>query len=88
MMPVLKFACLAVYALGLAGFAGLVHGPWASGGEILTIAFLGVHALELLVAFKYLHLYRGPLAASVALAMLFGLFHWAPLARQAKAAKP
>ena len=87
MMPVLKFACLAVYALGLAGFAGLVHGPWASGGEILAIAFLIVHTLELLVAFKYLHLYRGPLAVSVALTLLFGLFHWAPLARQAKAGK-
>ena len=84
MFLVMKFACLAAYALGLAGLLGMVHGPLASVGAILTIALLGIHALELLVAYKFLARYRGPLAVSVALAMLFGLLHWAPLARQAK----
>ena len=82
MSLVMKIACLAVYALGLAGLLGLVHGPAATVGEIVSIALLGVHALELLFAFRFLHRHRGSMAASIALSMLFGVLHWAPLARQ------
>ena len=82
MFLLMKIACLAVYALGLAGLAGLVHGPAATVGELVSIAFLAVHALELLYAYRFLHRHRGPMAASIALAMLFGVIHWAPLARQ------
>ncbi len=85
MSLVMKIACLAAYALGLAGVFGLVHGPLASAGEILSIALLGIHALELLFAFRFLGRYRGGMAASVVLALLFGVLHWAPLARQPKA---
>lgn len=81
MVLVLKVACLALYALGVAGVVGLVHGPAALIGEIGTLAFLGIHALELLFAFRFLRRYPGSMAASIALAMLFGLLHWAPLAR-------
>lgn len=82
MSLLMKIACLAVYALGLAGAAGLVHGPAATVGEIVTIALLGLHALELLFAFRFLHRHRGSMAASIALSLLFGVLHWAPLARQ------
>ncbi len=82
MSLVMKIACVAVYALGLAGLLGLVHGPAASLGAIVSIALLGVHAVELLFVFKVLGRYRGGMAASIALAMLFGVLHWAPLARR------
>jgi hypothetical protein len=85
MSLVIKLACLVVYALGLAGVAGLIHGPWASAGEILSIALLGIHALELLYAFRFLHRHRGSMAASVLLALLFGILHWGPLARRSDA---
>jgi len=85
MSLLMKIACLAVYALGLAGALGLVHGPAAAVGEIVSIALLGIHALELLFAFRFLHRYAGSMAVSILLAMLFGVLHWAPLARQHKA---
>ena len=82
---VINFACIVVYALGIAGVVGLVRGPLASAGEILSIVLLGVHALELLFAFKFLHRHKGSMGASVLLALLFGVLHWAPLARQPRA---
>ena len=82
---VMKIACLAAYALGIAALVGLIHGPLASVAAMVTVALLGVHALELLYAFKFLHRYRGSMGVSVLLAMLFGVLHWAPLVRQPKA---
>ena len=85
MSLVMKFACLVVYALGIAGLAGLSHGPLASAGEMLSILLLGVHALELLYAFRFLHRHKGSMGASVVLALLFGVLHWMPLKRQSRA---
>jgi len=82
---VMKIACLVAYALGIAALLGLIHGPLASAAAIVTIALLGVHALELLYAFKFLHRYPGSMGVSVLLALLFGVLHWAPLARQPRA---
>jgi uncharacterized protein YhhL (DUF1145 family) len=84
MSVAMKIACLAAYALGFCALAGLVHGPLAAAAAIVTIALLGVHALELLYAFRFLHRHRGSMAASILLALLFGVLHWAPLARRAK----
>jgi len=81
----MKIACLAAYALGFCALVGLVHGPLASAAAIVTIVLLGVHALELLYAFRFLHRHRGSMAASLALALLFGVLHWAPLARRPEA---
>ena len=85
MSLVTKIACLVAYALGVAALVGLIHGPLASIAAMVTIALLGVHALELLYAFRFLHRHRGSMGASVLLALLFGVLHWAPLARQPKA---
>ncbi len=85
MSNLMKLACVAAYVVAIAALLGLVHGPVARVAEMLSIALPGIHALELFVAFKYLGRYRGPLAASVALALLFGVLHWAPLARQGRA---
>jgi uncharacterized protein YhhL (DUF1145 family) len=84
MSVALKIACLAAYALGLCALAGLVHGPLAAAAAIVTIVLLGIHALELLYAFRFLHRHRGSMAASVVLALLFGVLHWALLARRPK----
>jgi len=79
---VMRIACLVAYALGIAAFAGLVHGPLAAAAAIVTIGLIGLHALELLYAFRFLHRHQGSLGMSVVLALLFGVLHWAPLARR------
>ena len=53
----------------------------------LALVLLGVHALECLLAFKYIKRYTGPLWVSLALSLLFGLLHWMPLARAARHAE-
>jgi len=83
MNSLLKAACIAAYTLALARLLGLLSPEamprvtWIAGG------LLGIHTLELLFVFKHVRLYRGPLAASVVLTLLFGLLHWKPLADQA-----
>ena len=77
---ILKLCCLALYGLALASLAGLVVPAWAGTLANTAMAVLLFHALELVFAFKYVRLYRGPLAVSVALTLLFGLLHWKPLA--------
>ena len=72
----LKAACIAAYALALSPGA-MPRVTWVAGG------LLAIHALELLFVFKHVRLYRGPLAASVVLTLLFGLLHWKPMADQA-----
>ena len=77
----LRANCLAVYGLALLGLGVTLpggFGPWIQG---IAVALLAIHLLETLFAFKYLHRYRGPLALSVMLCLLFGLMHWLPLAR-------
>lgn len=82
MISVLKGACLAVYLLALAGtlieFPASIASPVRYGALVL----LGAHALEVLVAFRAVRRYRGPLLLSVALTLLFGFLHWIPLARE------
>ena len=43
-----------------------------------------MHSVELLLMFKHVRLYRGPLAVSMLLTLLFGVLHWMPLARKAR----
>ncbi|MES2362033.1 MAG: hypothetical protein V4646_09530 [Pseudomonadota bacterium] len=81
----LKVVCLAIYALaiaGLAGPAGLLPDGFAHTIRNIAAVMLIVHALELLLMFKHVRLYRGLLATSVLLTLLFGLLHWKPLADQ------
>jgi fatty acid desaturase len=80
LIVILKAGCVAIFALALAGLAGLL--PVGLSGTMQNIAVwvLVVHVLELVIMFKHVRLYRGPLAISVALTLLFGLLHWKPLA--------
>jgi hypothetical protein len=76
-----KLACLALLGLGLtdAVWPGLLALPFDPVRAALLL--LGIHALAVLFAFKHVRLYKGPLAVSVVLTLLFGLLHWKPLAQ-------
>ena len=76
---ILKAACLATYALALAALAGLLPEPLSLWMKAIAGGLLLVHALELLAQFKTVRRYRGSLAVSVLLTLLFGLLHWKPL---------
>lgn len=83
----LKTGCIAIYALALASLFWAMPGGAGPVLQTISLALLGVHALEMLIAFKYIKTYPGPLATSIFLALLFGLLHWMPLAKaQRKAA--
>ena len=83
----LKAGCLAIYALALAEAAGLLSGTLATTMEVAAIALLAVHFLELIFVFGKVRLYRGSLAVSILLTLLFGLLHWMPLAYARAASK-
>ncbi len=80
-MSILKASCLAIYALALASLAGLLSSSLGGVLQTLAVVMLVAHVLELVFMFKQVRLYPGPLALSVLLTLLFGLFHWLPLAR-------
>jgi uncharacterized protein YhhL (DUF1145 family) len=78
----LKPVVLLLYGAALAAQAGL----WTGSAAVIVRNVAGVillaHVIETVVAFKYVRRYRGPLAVSIVLALLFGLLHILPLARQ------
>jgi hypothetical protein len=77
----LKALCLAIYLLAvIGGFVVLPFGV-TSALQKVAIILLAAHVLELIVAFKSVKRYQGPLIDSVALTLLFGLLHWKPLSR-------
>jgi hypothetical protein len=85
MLALLKLGCLALYAGALAAFFGWWSGPVAVGFEVGAAAFIAIHVIELPFFFRILRTYRGPFAASVAQALLFGMLHSLPLKRAAQA---
>ena len=84
MFFVLKAVCLGIYALAMAGLAGLLPSGLAGSMQTIALVMLAVHVVELAVMFKHVKRYPGPLAISILLTMLFGLLHWKPLADAAK----
>ena len=82
MVLILKIACLAAYALALAGLAGQINSELAGRMLSVSAVLLTLHVLELVFMFKHVRKYRGPLAVSVLLTLLFGLLHWKPLAQR------
>ncbi|CAG9182218.1 hypothetical protein LMG23992_04689 [Cupriavidus laharis] len=81
MMRLMKLTCMLAYALALAATAGLVGRAFASMIQTTAVVLLVVHALEVVIAFRYVRLYDGSLFASIVLTLLFGFLHWWPLAR-------
>lgn len=75
----LKALCLVVYALALASLAGWLPAGTFTRTPLIAGALLLIHALEAAFFLKHLRLYKGSLAASVGLTLLFGVLHWRPL---------
>lgn len=75
-----RLVILATYALALLGLAMPL--PMDAGPLLqrVSLVLLAIHGLELLLKFRQVRLYRGPLPISVLLTLLFGLLHWKPLA--------
>ena len=82
-----KFLCLAAYALALRHLAGLLPEDSFSRAPLIAALLLAIHSAELLLMFKHVRLYRGPLSVSILLTLLFGVLHWMPLARKARKAE-
>ncbi|MBV8667174.1 MAG: DUF1145 domain-containing protein [Burkholderiaceae bacterium] len=75
-----KAFCLVLYAVALASLVISLPAVIATPARILAALFVVAHILEAVVFLRHLRLYKGPLAVSVLLTLLFGLFHWKPLA--------
>ncbi|SAL83747.1 hypothetical protein AWB68_07029 [Caballeronia choica] len=86
MLVVLKAACLAIYGLALAGLACFLPNKLSHTMQVTASVFLVIHAIELVFTSRKVRLYRGSLAVSALLTILFGLLHWLPLT-DAKALK-
>jgi uncharacterized protein YhhL (DUF1145 family) len=81
-----KVIILVVYLLGTASHIVALPGQAGPIMQTMSLALLLIHALECLLAYRYIKLYPGPLLVSLVLSMLFGLLHWMPLARKAREA--
>jgi hypothetical protein len=74
-----KALCVVLYAAAVARLAGWLpdgvfpYAPW------IAAVFLIFHALEVPIFWRRVTRYRGPLAVSIALTVLFGLLHLMPL---------
>jgi len=77
---IIKLVLMVLYAAAIASFAGLMEPALASRLQNISLIVLAVHLIELVVMFRHVKRYAGPLAASVLLTLLFGMLHWKPLA--------
>jgi hypothetical protein len=77
----LKALCLAIYVLAAIGAYFMLPYGVTSALQKVAIILLAAHTLELIVAFKSVKRYPGPLIDSIALTLLFGLLHWKPLSK-------
>ncbi|WP_332670038.1 DUF1145 domain-containing protein [Aromatoleum sp.] len=82
MNTLLRGVCLVIYALAVAACVVPFPGETGTAIQYAALILLGAHALEVLVAFKSVKLYKGALLISVFLTVLFGFLHWLPLARE------
>jgi len=78
----LKAALLAIYALAIIGAFGVLPVGLTSVLQTMALILVAAHVLELLVAFRSVKRYPGPLIDSIALTLLFGFVHWRPLGQR------
>ncbi len=83
---IIKLALLGLYAAALAGLAVLLPPGMAARLQNIALIILAIHLIEMVVMFRHVKRYRGPLVVSMLLTLLFGLLHWKPLADEHKAA--
>gem|GEM_PF-1992701 len=79
-----KAVCIVLYTAAVARLAGWLPDGVFPYAPMLAAVFLGIHAVELPFFWRRVKAYRGPLAASVAMTLLFGLLHLAPLRGSAR----
>ena len=75
-----KALLLVVYALAAASFFVALTFDLGALLQSIALVLLAVHLVELIVVFKHVRLYQGPIGISILLTLLFGLLHWKPLA--------
>jgi len=80
-----RLVVVAMLLSALAGLAGLLPEAISSVAQWLTAVIIGLHTVELAVAFKHVRRYQGPLLVSILLTLVFGMLHWKPLAEQGSA---
>lgn len=83
MNNICRAALLALYALALVSL--FIAIPWQPTVQRITLILLAIHAVELVLMFKHVKAWSGPLPVSILLTLLFGLLHWLPVARANKA---
>lgn len=83
MTNAIKTGCLALFVLAAIGQWLALPAGALSTLQTVALIVLGLHALEVLIAFKYVRSHPGPLLDSIGLTLLFGLGHWLPLKKQA-----
>lgn len=74
--------------MAIAKLAGLLPAGSFDRAPLVAGVLLALHAAETVFMFKHLRLYRGALAVSVLLTLLFSLLHWLPLAQRPAASAP
>jgi hypothetical protein len=82
-----KCACLTLLCLGLAHALWPMAVDWPFDPTRAALILVFIHTLELAFVFKHVRSYKGPVALSILLTLLFGLLHWKPLADAADTAK-
>ncbi len=75
-----KAICLITYLLAAASLVVAFPPSIASTLQLVAVVLLAAHAVEAVVCFRHVKLYKGPIAVSLLLTLLFGLLHWKPLA--------
>jgi uncharacterized protein YhhL (DUF1145 family) len=78
----LKASCLAIYLLAIIASFAIPSASVTSVLQVGAILLLAGHVLELLVAFRSIKRYPGPLVDSMSLTLLFGFLHWWPLRKK------
>ena len=76
---IIRALCLVLYALAAAGQLVGLSDALVQVLRWLVLVMLLAHAAEVLIFLPRVRFYPGPLALSIVLTMLFGLFHWLPL---------
>jgi len=75
-----KLACVTLLGLGFAQALWPATLALPFDAPRAALILLAIHVAELLFVFKHVRSYKGPLAVSMLLTLLFGLLHWKPLA--------
>lgn len=78
-----KISMLLIYAAALASLFLDWPALLEQVLQIGSLVFLAVHAIEVVVSWRWVRSYEGPLALSILLTLLFGFVHWMPYKKRA-----